>query len=350
MSHSKYEHYQAEDFMMDDYFQNWMRHQNEEAVRFWTAWVEAHPEKREAVEQAALLLSSMQFPRESLSQDEAGTLLNRVHHTIETAASASVIPLYPSRDRGWFQVAAVIALLLLSVATLWLWNASRGYIVERTAFGATKQVLLPDSSRVVLNGNSSLRYAKEWESGSPREVWLEGEGFFSVMHKRNNQRFIVHASDELDVEVLGTTFSVANRSAGVRVVLNTGEVLLSLHRQVRERSVAMRPGDLVQVDYKSGEMEKKRVNPANYSSWVEHTLTFEKTTLREVASLLEETYGLQVIMEDPALYDIKVSGSTPVDKGLEMFFEGLEETFNLHIRQEKNRVVVERKNREPLSK
>jgi ferric-dicitrate binding protein FerR (iron transport regulator) len=214
--------------------------------------------------------------------------------------------------------------------------------VERTAFGATKQVLLPDSSRVVLNGNSSLRYAKEWERGNSREVWLEGEGFFSVVHTHNNQRFIVHASDDLDVEVLGTTFSVANRSAGVRVVLNTGEVLLNLYGRERDRSVTMRPGDLVQVDYKTGEMEKKRVNPAMYSAWTTNTLMFENITLREVASLLEETYGLHVIVADSSLYDLKVSGSTPIDKELDTFFIGLEETFDLIVSRKNNKVLIEK--------
>lgn len=327
---------------MDDYFQQWIKHQDEEAVKFWTAWVEAHPEKREAVEHAALLLSSIQFPRERLSQDEADVLFNRIHQEVENAASVPVIPLYPSRGKGWLRMAAVIALTLLSMGALWLWNTSRGYVVEQTAFGVTRQVFLPDSSRIVLNGNSSVRYAKDWDSGSPREVWLEGEGFFSVTHKRNNQKFIVHTSEELDVEVLGTTFSVANRSAGVRVVLNTGKVRLDLRKQGGERYVTMRPGDLVQVANKTGKMEKKRVNPSMYSAWTTNTLMFENITLREVASLLEETYGLHVIVADSSLYDLKVSGSTPIDKELNTFFIGLEETFDLKVRREDNKVLIER--------
>ena len=45
-----------------------------------------------------------------------------------------------------------------------------------------------DGSEATLNGHSSLRYAARWAASKPREVWLDGEGYFSVTHQPNNQR------------------------------------------------------------------------------------------------------------------------------------------------------------------
>jgi ferric-dicitrate binding protein FerR (iron transport regulator) len=70
---------------------------------------------------------------------------------------------------------------------------------------------LPDNSTVILNANSSLRYQENWEAELLREVWVDGEAFFSVVHTHNHQRFRVNVTDDLKVEVLGTEFNVKDR-------------------------------------------------------------------------------------------------------------------------------------------
>ncbi|RZK46234.1 MAG: hypothetical protein EOO59_19590, partial [Hymenobacter sp.] len=48
-----------------------------------------------------------------------------------------------------------------------------------TPYGQTHALTLPDGSQVTLNGHSTLRYAATWLPDHPREVWLDGEGFFA---------------------------------------------------------------------------------------------------------------------------------------------------------------------------
>jgi ferric-dicitrate binding protein FerR (iron transport regulator) len=65
--------------------------------------------------------------------------------------------------------------------------------------------------------------------------------------------------------------------------------------------------------------------------------------LKEVIALLEETYGLKISISDKALYDRRVSGSTPITKDLNLFFVGLEQTFDLTITRKANRVRFEKR-------
>ena len=51
-----------------------------------------------------------------------------------------------------------------------------------------KTILLPDSSLITLNANSTLSYNNNWNSTAPRKVWLNGEAYFSVTHQQNNQK------------------------------------------------------------------------------------------------------------------------------------------------------------------
>lgn len=88
-----------------------------------------------------------------------------------------------------------------------------------TQYGEQRVVELPDHSVVSLNANSTLRFRNDWsQANTLREVWLDGEAFFSVQKQEGAAgpaKFIVHTND-LDVEVLGTRFNVSNRMAGGR--------------------------------------------------------------------------------------------------------------------------------------
>ncbi len=57
-----------------------------------------------------------------------------------------------------------------------------------------------------------------------REVWIEGEAFFSVKPSSVPRAFLVHTASNMNVEVLGTTFNVVDRHGRMQVVLNSGKV------------------------------------------------------------------------------------------------------------------------------
>ena len=61
------------------------------------------------------------------------------------------------------------------------------YIVRNSKVNNTR-ILLPDSSTVWLNANSTLEYTNEFGK-TTREVTLKGEAFFDV--KKNSKAFIV---------------------------------------------------------------------------------------------------------------------------------------------------------------
>ena len=79
----------------------------------------------------------------------------------------------------------------------------------QTTYGETKRILLPDSSTVLLNANSSISWSTQWKQVGKREVNLKGEAFFDV-RKMNGMQFVVQ-SGGMKVKVLGTVFNVRNR-------------------------------------------------------------------------------------------------------------------------------------------
>jgi ferric-dicitrate binding protein FerR (iron transport regulator) len=203
------------------------------------------------------------------------------------------------------KIAASIA-VILTISFLWWQLAGDEKMEFHTAYGEHLRVVLPDSSTVLLNGNSVLRYAREWNQRDSREVWVEGEAFFDVMHTVNDQQFLVHTGHGEHVQVLGTRFNVKIRRGKTEVMLERGKVRFEVSHFFGNETVYLAPGELVSLE--NSKLSKMSVNPQQYSGWTYHKLYFDHTELSEVVEMLEDTYGLKVVLEDPALAYRKLSG------------------------------------------
>ena len=210
-----------------------------------------------------------------------------------------------------YAVAASVVLLLVAAVVGVLLQQSR-WTAYTTDYGQTRTVLLPDSSQVVLNANSSLRYPSHWNVERPREVWLDGEAYFSVTHTQNHQKFFVHVSDGFQVEVLGTEFNIKDRREVTQVILNSGRVTLAIQKNHEEpETLAMQPGDLVEFSEADQTILKKQVDPTSYVAWREHKLIFDKRTLREIVRQLEDTYGVSIAITSDTLANTRLTGAFP---------------------------------------
>lgn len=235
------------------------------------------------------------------------------------------------------RIAAAVAIAVISFV---LWNPSTHQVQLATQYGEQKNIVLPDGSSVKLNGNSSLKYADEWNEETPREIWIKGEAFFDVVHTQNDQKFIVHTEDALDVQVLGTRFNVKARSEKTEVMLEEGRVRLSVDVNGGTDTLTMKPGELV-VKAKQ-QVVKSKVNAAEYSSWKDNKLFFSETPLLEVARILEDTYGFEVEFKHKSLNERKLSGEIRSARG-EDILTAIRESLDIKITEDGRKIVFHSK-------
>jgi transmembrane sensor len=246
-------------------------------------------------------------------------------------------------SRWWYGSSAAIILMALAS---WWWgtrmDSSKDNLLEtiyRTEYGQITRIYLPDSSEVILNGNSSLTLKQAWNEDKPREVWIDGEGFFSVKHTRNHQKFIVYANENIGVEVVGTEFSVSNWREKTRVVLNNGKIHLHVKKKNTNQNIEMKPGDLAEFDHKKIQLVRQQVNPEVYSSWTEERLVFDNTPLSEVIRRIEETYGINVKMES-SLYSKRLTGKVSIEN-LDILLEAMESSYQLKIIKTDQQITIQ---------
>src|SRR5882672_10134335 len=244
---------------------------------------------------------------DSLSDAERETLKSKMFAATQAEIGRLAQPRKVVAWRPWMFRAAAAFALLMAVSGVLYWNASR-FTEVHTGYGERIAVILPDNSSVTLNGNSVLRYRKTWDNEHTREVWIDGEGFFAVQHTVNHQKFVVHASDQLNVEVLGAKFNVKSREKKSEVMLTEGKVKLDMQNtQAKASSVFLAPGELATLGTDHN-LSKRTVKQKQYTSWLQYTLYFDRTTLRDVAAQLKDTYGLDVVFDDATLQDRELSG------------------------------------------
>jgi ferric-dicitrate binding protein FerR (iron transport regulator) len=240
----------------------------------------------------------------------------------------------------YMKIAATFLLVAICTAVLFLYLAQTQseYVEIRTAYGEIKSISLPDSSKVVLNGNSTIRYATAWDKQDDRNVYLTGEGFFKVTHQQNHQKFNVHTNNNVIVEVLGTEFNVNDRRSRTKVVLQSGKVRLDIKNSDQEaHDILMASGEYVEVS--SEAIIRKQVNTDVYTSWQNRKITFKDTSLQDVLHLLEDNYGIASIVNDSTILLEKFTATYPSDDSA-VLVKALERSFKIQLDEGGKRLVV----------
>lgn len=269
-----------------------------------------------------------------LKEDEKLALKDEMFNAVNAHIHASQRK--GGKSMSYYRMAAIFIALLLSSLVLYqyVYTARLEYT---TAYGQTRKVVLPDSSVVTLNANSTLRVPQYWHLyAEDRKAWLDGEAFFEVK-KKQGTTFTVYAGG-VAVEVLGTSFNVQDRRGKTRVVLNSGKVKLKLADKGQE--LTMQPGDLVKYVKHQKTVEQRLVDPERYSAWKDHRLIFQDSKLEEIALILEDNYGYEVQMRDSSLADRRFTGSVPSDN-MEMLLDKLSHVFNIEIQKTDHVISME---------
>ncbi|KAA9349023.1 FecR family protein [Larkinella humicola] len=245
----------------------------------------------------------------------------------------------PIIHQPWFRWVAAASVTLLVVSS-WVYRDDIMNEKYTTTYGETRQLTLADGSEVTLNANSTLKVPRFGFGSQTRDVALSGEATFSVTHTTDDQRFVVKTNRNFEVVVLGTEFSVYNRERGGKVVLNKGKVQLRYQEGKAPRQLMMKPGDLVTLNRRDGQVQLQKLSqPENASAWRENRFVFEETTLEEITHLFRENYGLVLEITDPKLAKWTVSGSFTA-RNAEELLESLMEGSALTYKRTGNHIVI----------
>ena len=167
--------------------------------------------------------------------------------------------------------------------------------------GETAELLLPDGTMMYLNSGSRITYPSLFR-GDSRRVFVEGEIYADVAHDPGHP-FVIDCGD-VGVRVLGTRFILKayDDAECVEMLLMEGCVQMDVDVKSHVKQVTMHPGDMLQFDRRSGNMDLRNFNPENYKGFYDNrSIHFFNLTLSDIASDLERLFGTRVVLLDESL-------------------------------------------------
>lgn len=159
-------------------------------------------------------------------------------------------------------------------------------------YGDQQQLILPDGSVVWVNAGSILIYPSEF-TAETRTVYLSGEACFEVT-KNPDQPFIV-STQHLDVQVLGTVFSVDAYPGATetKATLEEGSVQVDMKSADLPSSV-LKPNEQLVYSHLTHTVSINMVDAGQVSAWKDGYLIFRNAGFEEVVTALERKYNVTI--------------------------------------------------------
>ncbi|MEO9511929.1 MAG: FecR family protein [Flavobacteriaceae bacterium] len=195
----------------------------------------------------------------------------------ESADVPKVIVLKPFKQ--FLRVAAVVA-IMLGGAYFYLNSLNESF---STQLAEHSEVVLPDSSEIILNADSKISFSeKNWSA--KRNVNLEGEAFFKVA---KGKKFTVSTENGL-VSVLGTQFNVENRNGFFEVTCYEGLVSVSYNNTERKLPAGT---SFVAINGKVQDFDNITIVQP---SWINNESSFQSIPLKYVLAEFERQFNIKV--------------------------------------------------------
>lgn len=241
--------------------------------------------------------------------------------------------------RRWMPRPALVAACLFLVigiggSAAWL-TRDPVYVTER---GQQQSITLADGSRVSLNTDS--RVAIDYSEGERRVILDRGEAMFEVV--KNPKRPFIVVAGQAQVRALGTTFIVRRDEGKLAVVLIEGRVRVSRRPTAADKGAVavLAPGDRLTIRADAGmAMDRPKIEAT--TAWRHGEVMFDDQSLINAVGELNRYGPKQIVVDDPALAEMRVSGVFVTGEPGE-FAEAMAQIHHLRVDATGDRILLRR--------
>ncbi|MBB3701190.1 FecR domain-containing protein [Flammeovirga yaeyamensis] len=289
---------------------------------YWKQYLDQHPEESEDIEAAKSFVQKTSVKDPYFSVQREKELWDQI--------SAKVVPSKTTKtvSMQWWKYAVAVVVLGFIASFYFLYFVPSNH-VEIAHKGYTKDVDLPDGSKVALNAESTISFNKS-EFSKERLIELKGEAFFEV---EKGTLFQVQ-SEKGNVTVLGTSFNIYSRNDKWTVECFSGKVLVE---DRAGKSVTLTKGE--GVAYKDGDFVSLNTK-GKLPSWKQGIFTYQNETLEEVFQEVQRQFDVRIIYKNPKVQHLRFTG-TITNKSLETTLEVISKTMGINYQINKDKKEVE---------
>ena len=244
---------------------------------------------------------------------------------------------------GYLGVLRYAAIFILAFGLSWLVHSlyfnekTSGFVSEQiqsveVPYGSKSRIILPDSSVVILNSGSSLKYSSSDFNTANRSVTLTGEGFFDVSTDSSKPFYVT--TPGIRVKVLGTMFNLKaypdENIEETTLISGRVEIYSSSDKKEEGKPIVLKPNQsavfvkpeaiqplIVQENIDKTisvpvKLRKIELQPPSLTvrtiSWKDNTLIFDNEPFSSLAVKLERWYDVNIDVKYPELNSARFTG------------------------------------------
>lgn len=242
------------------------------------------------------LASSTHSPQGKFSAEESYGMLQQRLHPVR-------------RKRKVFSIRYIAAVAACLVLLIGFGEMFRSYLRPSHTLTAvtraeTRNILLPDGSKVTLNRHSQLSYPETF--GKERIVKLNGEAYFEV--SKNPEKPFRVQTNSVTVSVLGTHFNVNAYSGDSLAETTLLEGSVAVSDNTNGKQLILKPNETAVYRKAIGLLTLHAETDAdNEIRWREGILSFDETPMGEIARRLSHHFNISIRIEGTRLRNYKMN-------------------------------------------
>ncbi|MDD4591629.1 MAG: FecR family protein [Parabacteroides sp.] len=246
---------------------------------------------------------------------------------------------FKSWSREILKIAAVITITI--ICAMFYYHSEKKEMISATntlivPAGQRVNLKLSDGTTVWVNARSKIIYPAFF-SGSKREINLDGEAYFEVVHNEK-RTFIVH-TQKCDVEALGTKFNVEAYSDSKKFCASLMQGSIKVFDNIKPSApIILKPTQ--EVNFKDGQLVVSSIDDYNHFRWREGLLCFENIAFDELMKRFETCYEISIIVENTKLKDYSCSGKFRISDGLDNALRILQKNGKYTFERNEDNTVV----------
>ena len=236
----------------------------------------------------------------------------------EEVSTAKVIRLKPVQ---WaMRIAAAMVFVLAATFVFQGLNTGESY----SSGNNIQFVQLSDGSNIWLDKNSTLTIDKSFGENE-RQVALEGKAFFDIA--RDEARPFIIDANQVDVQVLGTSFTVDANDDTPVVAVKSGKVEVKTEVQAK----VITKGQQLEAS-SEGDLMESVVDVNKAFDWTNEDLSFKNAPLSKVFADLENHFNMKFIYKGGVnLTDCPFTSKSLANTPLQDVLDILELTYDMKI-------------------
>ena len=299
-----------------------------EEKKLLESWMRADPKNKIEMDNLEKIWAVSDLPNKNWNAQEA---LKKVTERIDRhlPERQQLIVRYPlAKVLRYAAVVLIFIVSILIISRIYLNQAVPVITEVLVPNGTTKEIVLPDHSKVLLDAGSLLTYSDRFGEKF-REVNLQGEGYFEITGNPQIP-FIVDAGDAV-IKVIGTKFNVRawKSSHMVKVVVEEGKVLFASKDDSEDYTVIIAKNQLSTLLENGKPQTPQVVDISQYLAWMNRTMNFQNVPLNEIFQQLERWYNVTINIDNKSLLFIPVTINIPEQPSIEGYLNLIASIFEL---------------------